>query len=76
MVYAAIRHAPIGEAELGRFDAAEAKGRGLAQGCDRKDFALVPFARERHHFGARELASGLLEGALFIAESEIHGHER
>ena len=54
-------------------NAAEAERRRLAQRLDREGLVLVPVARMRHHFVARELPRGRLEGALFFGEGKVHG---
>ncbi len=52
--------------------AAEAEGRRLAQGIDRKDLLLVPIGRVRHHLFARKRARRLLKRPLLLAEIEVH----
>jgi len=53
-------------------DGAEAERRRLAQCVDRKDFAFVPFARERHHLLAREGAGDGGKRALLLGKIEVH----
>ena len=52
---------------------AKAECRRLAQTLDRKNFVLIPVARMRHHFIARESAGGALKCPLFLGKLEIHG---
>src|SRR6185437_3922545 len=54
-------------------NAAETKGRRLAQRRDRKRLVFVPVARMRHHVLARELPRGRLKRALFFGEGKVHG---
>ena len=53
-------------------DAAEAERGGPAKRLDREDLVLVPLAGKRHHLVAREGAGGVLDGALFLGEVEVH----
>jgi len=48
----------------------------LAQRVGREHFLLVPLAGQRHHLAMGKGAGGVLDGALLLAELEIHGGDR
>ena len=60
----------------GDVDAAEAERRGLAQRVRREYFLLVPLAGQRHYLAMGKGAGGVLDGALLLAELEIHRGDR